>query len=218
MRIIAPVFLVLGLALHAHCTATEKGDSKEDDMGILECMFTDNVGNCLRTRLARDLDQIELEVTGKKSEQQPMSAVIEQAGNIIAEVVDELQENGAEEIVGEDDAQDDNKEEARKKKFKKKHLKKLLGLVMLLKAKFSLLLQLISTHFQFKFFIIAVVSLLLNAARFWIELKKGHPSKVIYYEHAQHQHHYDHDDHGYWGRSSNETPQELAYQAYVPTD
>ena len=105
-------------------------------------------------------------------------------------------------------------EEARKKKFKKKHLQKILGLVMLLKAKLSLLLQLISTHFQFKFFIIAIISLILNAARFWIEIKK--PSKVIYYEHAQHQHHYDHDDHGYWGRSSNETPHELAYRSYAP--
>lgn len=109
-------------------------------------------------------------------------------------------------------------EEARKKKFKKKHLKKLLGLVMLLKAKLSLILQLISTHFQFKFFIIAIISLILNAARFWIEIKKTHPSKVIYYEHAQHQHHYDHDEHGYWGRSSNETPQELAYRAYIPAE
>ncbi|XP_071651412.1 uncharacterized protein [Temnothorax longispinosus] len=219
MRIIAPVFLVLGLALYVHCA--EENKPKEDDIGILECMFTDHAGNCLRTRLARDLDQIELEITGKKSEP-TMSAVVEQAGNIIAEVVDDLQENGAEEIVEENDAQD-NIEEARKKKFSKKklkHLQKILALVMLLKAKFSLLLQLISTHFQFKFFIIAVISLILNAARFWIEIKKNNPSKVIYYEHAQHQHHYDHDDHehGYWGRSSNETPQELAYRAYIPKD
>lgn len=103
MRIIASVFLVLGLALHAHCAATE--ESKEDGIGILECMFTDNAGNCLRTRLAHDLDQIELEVTGKKSET-PVSVVVEQASNIIAEVVDDLQENDAEEIVEEDDAQD----------------------------------------------------------------------------------------------------------------
>lgn len=102
MRIIAPVFLILGLALHAHCATTE--ESKEDGIGILECMFTDNAGNCLRTRLARDLDQIELKITGKKSET-PMSVVVEQASNIIAEVIDDLQENDAEEIV-EEDAQD----------------------------------------------------------------------------------------------------------------
>ncbi|KYM84136.1 hypothetical protein ALC53_05513 [Atta colombica] len=214
MRIIALVlFLVLGLALNAHCMAMKRSKPKEE--GILGCIFTNNARSCLRTRLARDLDQIELEVTGKKSEP-PMSAVIEQAGNVIAEVVDDLQENNAEEIIKEDDAQNDNIEEARKKKFKKKHLQKILGLVMLLKAKLSLLLQLISTHFQFKFFIIAIISLILNAARFWIEIKK--PSKVIYYEHAQHQHHYDHDDHGYWGRSSNETPHELAYRSYAPMD
>lgn len=92
-----------------------------------------------------------------------------------------------------------------------------MGMAMLMKAKIGLLLQLISTHFQLKFFVIAVISLILNAVRFWIEIKKNQPSKVIYYEHAQHQHHYDHEDHD-WGRSSNETPQGLAYRAYVPTE
>jgi len=84
--------------------AMERSKPKEE--GILGCIFTNNARSC-RTRLARDLDQIELEVTGKKSEP-PMSAVIEQAGNVIAEVVDDLQENNAEEIIKEDDAQNDN--------------------------------------------------------------------------------------------------------------
>ncbi|KAL6443748.1 hypothetical protein ACFW04_001676 [Cataglyphis niger] len=222
MRIFASIVFILGLALYVHCETTEEGNQGENGVGLLDCMLASNTGSCLRSRLSRDLDQIELEVTGKKSEP-PMSTVVAQAGNIIAEIVDDLQENGAEGIIEEDDAQDDNAEEARKKKFgkkKKKHLQKLLALAMLIKAKIGLLLQLISTHFQLKFFVIAVISLILNAARFWIEIKKNHPSKVIYYEHAQHQHHYDHDDHehGYWGRSSNETPQELAYRAYVPTE
>ncbi|XP_011643638.1 uncharacterized protein LOC105431256 [Pogonomyrmex barbatus] len=107
MRIITPIFLLLGLALYACCATTEENSYEEDSVGILECMFTDNAGNCIRTRLARDLDRIELEVIGKKSEPS-MSAVVEQAGNIIAEVVDGLQEDGAEEIRGrieEDDAQ-----------------------------------------------------------------------------------------------------------------
>ncbi|XP_014472142.1 PREDICTED: uncharacterized protein LOC106743121 [Dinoponera quadriceps] len=225
MRTLTSIFLLvlLGLALHAHCEEAMDQSARDEERGILECIFEDNSANCLRTRLARDLDQIEREVTGKKS-QPPMSVVLEQAGGIIAEVVDDLQETGAEGIIGEDEAQDDEIEETRKIKFgkkkKKKQLQKLLGLAMLLKAKLSLLLQLISTHFQLKFFVIAIISLLINATRFWLELKKGHPSKVIYYEHAQHQHHYDHDDHdhGYWGRSSNETPMDLAYRAYVPTE
>lgn len=113
-------------------------------------------------------------------------------------------------------------EEARKKKFgkkKKKQLHKLMMIGMLIKSKLGLLMQLLSTHFQVKFFIIAIISLIINVARFWIDLKKSYkPSKVIYYEHAQHQHHYDHDDdHGIWGRSSDEsTPQELAYSSYNP--
>lgn len=104
---ITSVFLVLGLALHVHCVTTEESTLKEDSFGILECMFIENAGNCLRTRLSRDLDRIEVEVIGKKSEP-PMSLVVEQAGNIIAEAVDDLQENDAEEIINEDDAQDDN--------------------------------------------------------------------------------------------------------------
>lgn len=113
-------------------------------------------------------------------------------------------------------------EEARGKKYgkkKKKQLQRLLGLIMLFKAKLGLLLQLISTHFQLKFFFIAIITLILNVVKFWMDLKKSHPSKVIYYEHAQHQHHYDHDDHdpSYWGRSSNDpSAQNLAYSSYAP--
>lgn len=89
---------------------------------------------------------------------------------------------------------------------------------MLFKAKLSLLLQLVSTHLQLKFFGIAILGLLINAARFWLDLKNAHPAKVVYYEHAQHQHHYDHDEHehGAWGRSSNDNPQDLAYSGHAP--
>lgn len=104
MRIIAPVFLVLGLALHVYCAATEDSKSKEDDFDPLECMFTDT-GNCLRTRLARDLDQIEVEIIGKRSEP-PISAVLEQAGDVIADVINDVQENGFAGILEEKDSRD----------------------------------------------------------------------------------------------------------------
>lgn len=107
MRIIASIILILGLALYVHCETTEEDNQEEDDVGILNCMFASSTGSCFRSRLARDLDQIELEVTGKKSEP-PMSTVVAQAGNIIAEIVDDLQETGGEGIIEEDDAQDDN--------------------------------------------------------------------------------------------------------------
>ncbi|KAH0946747.1 hypothetical protein HN011_006474 [Eciton burchellii] len=218
MRIAAAIFLILGLGLHVRCE--ENNRDEDNGVGMLECMFEDNAGYCLRTSLARDLDRIELEVTGKKNEP-PVSAVVEQAGSIIAEIVDDLRETGGKGIIEEDNAQDDKKETARGKKGdkkKKKYIQKFMGMAMMIKAKLSLLLQLISTHMQFKFFAIAILSLILNATRFWLEIKRNQPSKVIYYEHAQHQHHYDHDDHdhGYWGRSSNETPQDIAYHAHAP--
>ncbi|KAK0175362.1 hypothetical protein PV327_009116 [Microctonus hyperodae] len=47
-------------------------------------------------------------------------------------------------------------------------------------------------------------NLIINIARFWLDLKKSHaPERVVYYEHAQHQHHYEpEDEHGYWKRRS----------------
>lgn len=100
------LLVLLGLALHVRCEQASEESARDEEDGILDCVFEDNTGNCLRMRLARDLDKIEREVTGKKSEQ-PISVVVEQAGSIIADVVDDLQETGAEEIIGEDEAQDD---------------------------------------------------------------------------------------------------------------
>lgn len=67
----------------------------------------------------------------------------------------------------------------KKKKQFKKAILKLLVLAALLKVKFEFLLKVMATHLQVKFFIIAALGLLLNAAKFWIDLKKGHsPQKV----------------------------------------
>lgn len=91
-----------------------------------------------------------------------------------------------------------------RKKEKKKKIKKLISVIKFLvlggalKAVIGTLLKLFHAHLQVKFLLIALAGLLLNAARFWIDLKKGHsPQKVIYYEHAQHQHHYEGEDD--WG-------------------
>lgn len=89
----------------------------------------------------------------------------------------------------------------------------------IIKAKLTILLQLLSAKLQIKFFLIALAGLLLNLARFWLDLKKGHnPQKVIYYEHAQHQHHYDHldDEHGgWWGRSAYEDEEPKDRNSYA---
>ncbi|XP_073964767.1 uncharacterized protein [Choristoneura fumiferana] len=92
-------------------------------------------------------------------------------------------------------------EQRSKKKKKKKAILKLLILGAVLKAKIGTLLQILSFKLQVKFFILALIGLGINLARFWIDLKKTHqpPQKVIYYEHAQHQHHYDHEEEPGWG-------------------
>lgn len=123
--------------------------------------------------------------------------------------------------------------EPRGKKKKKKlvALIKLLLLGAVIKAKLALFLKLLAVKLQLKFFLVALAGLLLNAARFYLDLKKGHqPQKVIYYEHAQHQHHYEggEEDWGgpsssgsYWGRSYDEneekkTAQDMAYSKQKP--
>ncbi|KAH8239345.1 hypothetical protein KR032_003368 [Drosophila birchii] len=100
-----------------------------------------------------------------------------------------------------------------KKKKKKKAIAKFMLIGSILKAKIELLLKILGAHLQVKFFAIALIGLLINIARFWIDVKRGSPpSKVVYVEHAHHQHHYE--DHGddwseqgsYWKRSLQTDP------------
>ncbi|XP_011503475.1 PREDICTED: uncharacterized protein LOC105366657 isoform X1 [Ceratosolen solmsi marchali] len=219
------IMYILGLFFMAMRGGFVQGQHKqqenEEEGGILNCLFKSNYVTCMKKRMAWEIDRIEMQITGRAS-QIPMSKIIEESGSLLANGMHTIFRPKKDDIKTLKTYKNANSEiESRKKKLgkkKKKHLQKLLLIVMLLKSKISLLLQLLSTHFQVKFFLIAILSLLMNAARFWLDIKKGHrPSKVIYYEHAQHQHHYDHDDdHGIWGRSSDEIPQELAYSAYAP--
>lgn len=56
---------------------------------------------------------------------------------------------------------------------------KLLLIGAVLKAKIELLLKIIATHLQIKFFVVAVIGLIVNIARFWVDLKRGQtPQKV----------------------------------------
>ncbi|XP_058122896.1 uncharacterized protein LOC131293876 [Anopheles ziemanni] len=105
----------------------------------------------------------------------------------------------------------------KRKGKKKKTFMKLFILGAALKAKIELLLKILSFKLQLKFFAVALIGLLINIARFWIDFKKQpSPQKVIYYEHAQHQHHYD--DHGdgdfggYWKRSLHAVNDDEPYQ------
>ncbi|XP_075988438.1 uncharacterized protein LOC142984589 isoform X2 [Anticarsia gemmatalis] len=71
-----------------------------------------------------------------------------------------------------------------KKKKKKKFILKMLVLGSVLKAKISLLLQFLSYKLQLKFFIIALLSLAVNVARFWLDLKNknsSQPQKIVEY-------------------------------------
>ncbi|XP_075162579.1 uncharacterized protein LOC142235206 isoform X2 [Haematobia irritans] len=72
-----------------------------------------------------------------------------------------------------------------KKKKKKKAIQKLILLGSFLKAKIELLLKILGAHLQIKFFAIALIGLLINIARFWIDVKRGGlPQKHHYEDHG----------------------------------
>lgn len=73
------------------------------------------------------------------------------------------------------------------KKKKRRALMKILLIGAVLKAKIELLLKIIATHLQVKFFIIAVIGLVVNIARFWVDLKRGHQPQKVSYLYTKHQ-------------------------------
>ncbi|XP_015519950.1 uncharacterized protein [Neodiprion pinetum] len=223
MSAVRTVSLVLFFAGAALAAATSNSKNS-----TLACFFEENVIECAAQRIDAQLDEVQSKDPVKPGQprEPPISQVIADTRSVLVqgiEAVDAVLTSDAdtEDTTVQDEDAEDSRDigEARKKKFgkkKKKALQKILMVAMVLKAKLSLLIQLFSAHLQVKFFAISLLSLLLNLARFWLDLKnKGQPQKVIYYEHAQHQHHYEHeDDHsGYWGRSADDA-HELAYGAH----
>ncbi|XP_076259023.1 uncharacterized protein LOC143195616 [Rhynchophorus ferrugineus] len=102
-------------------------------------------------------------------------------------------------------------------------LLKFFGFATLIYKKICLLLKFFHAALQFKFFLLALAGFLLHLAKLWHSFKhEHHPTKVIYYEHAQHQHHYGHgeeDGHSIWARAlhmDNSTAQKSAYAAQKP--
>lgn len=65
----------------------------------------------------------------------------------------------------------------KKGKKHKKGIMKMFFLAAIVKSKIELLLKVLSFHLQLKFFAIALVGLVINLARFWIDIKKT-PQKV----------------------------------------
>ncbi|XP_050741947.1 aspartic and glutamic acid-rich protein isoform X2 [Drosophila biarmipes] len=90
-----------------------------------------------------------------------------------------------------------------KKKKKKKAIAKFIMIGSFLKAKIELLLKILGAHLQVKFFAIALIGLLINIARFWIDVKRGSPpSKHHYEDHGE-----DWSEPGsYWKRSLQTDP------------
>ncbi|XP_066244929.1 uncharacterized protein [Euwallacea similis] len=205
-----------------------------------------------RTELLAEADaQAALQSTGRSSSEDKPSHIANTLSRLISELtsmfqngisgffkqgkdLDDEDEESEESDEGDSNhlatATDDSVGESRgKKKRKKKKLNSMLkyfAIGLLVYKKICLLLKLFHTVLQFKFFFLAVGGLILHAIKFWLSFKKeAHPTKVIYYEHAQHQHHYGHDEDGHsiWARAlqndgKNDTTNgaELAYNKQKP--
>ncbi|RZC40222.1 hypothetical protein BDFB_003128 [Asbolus verrucosus] len=204
-----------------------------------------------RTQLLAEADREVLKAKGRANDEESPSQLSKAISRIISELTDMFKEGlwgfFKRDREGEDDEVEANEEESddetepeintKVAESRGKKKKKLVGLIKLiliglaLFLKLKLLLKLLAAALQVKFFLVALAQLILNAARFYLDLKKKHqPQKVIYYEHAQHQHHYDGGEEdwvssgpggGYWGRSYDEEgengAQNLAYAKQKPT-
>ncbi|XP_013135953.1 PREDICTED: uncharacterized protein LOC106101319 [Papilio polytes] len=150
-----------------------------------------------------DSKEARKELGDSKSANRRGRGIVSEMWGIGEQALDALAEHVVENENVDNGIQDKSsfEEQRGKKKKKKKAILKLLILGAVLKAKIGTLLQILSFKLQVKFFIIALIGLAINLARFWVELKNKHhqPQKVIYYEHAQHQHHYEHEEEPGWG-------------------
>ena len=63
--------------------------SAEEEKGFMECILEANSASCARKSIAKEIDQIELEVSGKRSDV-PMSVVLEKTGHFIADGINNL--------------------------------------------------------------------------------------------------------------------------------
>ena len=79
---------ILGIVLIYNFTSANE-ILAEEEKGFLECILEANSASCARKRIAKEIDQIELEVSGRRSDV-PMSVVLQETGNFIAEGLDNL--------------------------------------------------------------------------------------------------------------------------------
>jgi hypothetical protein len=66
-----------------------------------------------------------------------------------------------------------------KGKKNKRVFLKIFMLSQIVKSKIEMILKVLSFHLQVKFFAIAFVGLLINVARFWMDIKKSYPPQKV---------------------------------------
>ncbi|XP_054279632.1 uncharacterized protein LOC128997879 [Macrosteles quadrilineatus] len=224
LRIISLVMcagLALGADVGSTTTATAGVTADPWDIvpSLLLCASSDSPTACVQTRAIRALEDL----GDKEDDPLPkgvspaVARVIDRIGDLLASGLSQWYPADTEE--GKSAGGDNDIEQARghKKKVKKAIKKAILKLIivgLLIKQKIKMLLMAAQTFLQFKFLLVAIVYVVSNIVKIWLDIKsKHHPQKVIYYENAHHQHHYepehhDFDEHehgggwgGLWGRS-----------------
>ena len=92
---------LIGLLLLLAGSLAEEQPPREEEAGLLDCLFAANSVACASQRAARDIDRIELQVAGRAGPV-PMSKVLEEGGSLIADALQavfgpEEEESAAEE-------------------------------------------------------------------------------------------------------------------------
>ncbi|XP_055707921.1 uncharacterized protein LOC129804554 isoform X4 [Phlebotomus papatasi] len=179
-------------------------DDASPMLDTIFCPFRPNPWDCARQNLARMLTNWDAVITSKMQEfkaeadaeyeaklqsrdfsardlhQDKPSIVMASVENTITNIAESVSERLDQFLrkPKSDDLEMESKmqllDQRGKKKKKKKALMKLLLLGAIVKGKIEMLLKLLSAHLQLKFLAIAAIGLLINVARFWIDLKKGH--------------------------------------------
>ncbi|CRK96056.1 CLUMA_CG009493, isoform A [Clunio marinus] len=192
---IATIFLIVFACVNAKEDVPEKtGRQTSSLVKAILCYVSPTPWNCLKEQTGRMLDNLEDSVEQKRHEllvqadeemkekETSRGASNDEKTELPSEVMGALDRGVSEMsdlITG----------KGKKGKKGKKGLMKMFFLGAIIKSKIELLLKILSFHLQLKFFAVALASLMINLARFWIDLKK-----------APHKHHYDHD-HDDWGSS-----------------
>lgn len=104
----------------------------------------------------------------------------------------------------------------RKKNKKMKTMMKVMAVSVMFVTKMSILFKVLHSHFQFKFFAIAAIGLVMQLLKFWLDVKNGYnPPRLLHYDSGSRPNHFNGED-VHWARQYEDNRRKnihnIAYQ------